>query len=317
MIETRYPIVRQVSHSDDFSEASFVVEPLDRGYGTTLGNALRRVLLSSLPGAAVTSIRIEGVFHEFSTIPGVIEDITEIILNIKGIRARMHEEGPKVVYIATEEGRSGKVLAGDIVRDDGIEIVNTDHEICTLNGDTRLFMELTMEWGRGYVPAERNKSPNSPIGVIPIDSIFTPVRKVNYNVADTRVGQITDFDSLTLDITTDGTLTAGEALGKAAEILIEHLSLFTGISNTNDEPEEDEDVLADEKNELLSTPIEDLDFTVRTYNCLKRANINEVADLVAKSERDMMKVRNLGKKSLEEVILKLEDLNLSLAEADE
>lgn len=317
MIETRYPIVRRGEQNEDESYGEFIVEPLDRGYGITLGNALRRVLLSSLPGAAVTSIRIEGIFQEFSTVPGVIEDITEIILNVKGIRAKMHGSGPKIVYISTEEGRGGEVTAGDIVRDDDVEITNPEQIICTLNGDARLFMELTVDEGRGYVTAERNKTPNSPIGVIPIDSIYTPVRRVNYGVVDTRVGQFTDFDKLNLEIWTDGTVTASDALAMAADILIDHLGLFTSVSNAPIETKSVSNPGHDGNRELLATPIEDLGFTVRTYNCLKRAAINEVADLVAKSEADMMKVRNLGKKSLEEVVLKLDEMGLTLADADE
>lgn len=317
MIETRYPIVRRGQQNEDESYGEFIVEPLDRGYGITLGNALRRVLLSSLPGAAVTSIRIEGIYQEFSTVPGVIEDITEIILNVKEIRAKMHGHGPKIVYISTEDGRTGQVTAGDIVRDDDVEITNPEQVICTLNGESRLFMELTVDEGRGYVSAERNKTPNSPIGVIPIDSIFTPVRKVNYDVTDTRVGQFTDFDKLTLEVWTDGTISASDATSLASDILIDHLGLFTGVSNAPTEAKSQNNVGHDSSRELLDTPIEDLNFTVRTYNCLKRAAINEVADLVAKTEADMMKVRNLGKKSLEEVVLKLDELGLTLADADE
>lgn len=318
MIEIRYPEIRRGQQNEDESYGEFIVEPLERGYGITLGNALRRVLLSSLPGAAVTSIRIESIYQEFSTVPGVIEDITEIILNVKGIRAKLHSNGPKIVYISTEDGRSGVVTAGDIVRDDDIEITNPDHVICTMNGDARLFMELTIDEGRGYIPAERNKQANSPIGVIPVDAIFTPVNKVNYGVVDTRVGQYTDFDKLTLEVWTDGTITAADAIANAADILIDQLGLFTAVSSAPTEPKAVESqVEQNGDRELYDTPIEDLGFTVRTYNCLKRAAINEVADLIAKSEADMMKVRNLGKKSLEEVVLKLEEMGLMLADNNE
>lgn len=314
MLDIRIPTIECLEHNEDQSYGKYSLEPLERGYGTTLGNGLRRVLLSSLEGCAVTTIRVDAVYHEFSTIPGVVEDMTEIILNVKAIRAKLRVDGPKTVYVTTEEGRSGVVTAGDIVHDDELEIVNKDQVIASLNGEGRFYLELTFAKGVGYHSAERNKGPNHPIGVIPIDSIFNPVRKVNYHVENTRVGQITDYDKLTLEIFTDGTIESSEALSKAAEHLIEQLAPFTqlieNLQASEEEPIEEED---NDRNFILDTAIEDLDFSVRTYNCLKRAAINSVGDLVAKTEEDMMKVRNLGKKSLEEVILKLDEMNLKLA----
>ena len=316
MIEIKKPMIERVDDLDDMSYGKFVVEPLERGYGITLGNSLRRVLLSSLPGAAVTALRVDGVLHEFATVKGVIEDMTEIILNVKGIRARLHVDGPKTVYISTEEGRTGVVTAGDIVCDEEVEIMNPDMPIATLNGDGRLFMELTLNKGRGYNTADRNKVSTQMIGVIPIDSIFTPVKKVNYSVENTRVGQFTDYDKLTIEVWTDGTVEVNEALSLGAGILTEHLSLFKALNDTGEVGfTPSEHGVGD--NGKFSTLIEDLDFSVRTYNCLKRAGINSIGDLVARTEEDMMKVRNLGKKSLEEVIQKLEELGLSLAAAEE
>ncbi|MDD3930663.1 MAG: DNA-directed RNA polymerase subunit alpha [Clostridiaceae bacterium] len=317
MIEIKKPMIECVESNEDGSYGKFVVEPLERGYGITLGNALRRVLLSSLPGAAVTAIRVDGVFHEFSTIKGVVEDLTEIILNIKGIRARLHVDGPKTVYISTDEGRSGVVTAGDIVRDDEVEIMNPDHPIATLNGEGRLFMELTLNKGRGYNVADRNKWSNQPIGVIPIDSIFTPVRKVNFNVENTRVGQFTDYDKLTLEIWTDATIEVTESLSLGSSILCDHLNLFTALTDAENGAGFSNSEETSKKSPVLDTAIEDLDFSVRTYNCLKRAGINTIGDLAARTEDDMMKVRNLGKKSLEEVIQKLEELGMSLASKEE
>ncbi|HHU03565.1 MAG TPA: DNA-directed RNA polymerase subunit alpha [Fastidiosipila sp.] len=314
MIEARNTIVEYKKHSEDGSYGLFVAEPLERGYGTTLGNALRRVLLSSLQGSAVTAIRIENVYQEFSTIPGVIEDVTEIILNVKEIRARMRVDGPKTVYISTEEGFSGPVTAGDIIRDDEVEIVNPDLVIANLNGEGRLFMELTFNNGLGYRSAEDNKIDNSPIGVIPVDSIFTPVNKVKYSVTDTRVGQVTDYDKLTLEVWTDGSIKANEALSQASKILTEHLNLFSSISDAEvvADDKEEEAAIEDSVEEDYLIPIEDLNFSVRTYNCLKRANMNTVADMMARSREDMMKVRNLGKKSMEEVDEKLASIGLEL-----
>ncbi len=317
MIEINKPVIRTVDSNDDHSYGKFVIDPLERGYGMTLGNALRRVLLSSLPGAAVTAIRVDGVHHEFSTVPGVVEDMTEMILNVKGIRARLNVEGPKTVFLSTDEGRTGLVTAGDIVRDEEVEIINPDHPICSLNGEGRLFLELTIGAGKGYNSSEQNKWPNQPIGVIPVDSIFTPISKVNFSVEDTRVGQFTDYDKLTMEIWTDGTIAAGEALSKAAAILTSHLSLFLSLDQKTDERQAEEQPEAEERDEALDMVIEDMDFSVRTYNCLKRANINTVGDLTAKTEEEMMKVRNLGKKSLEEILLKLEEYDLVLASSDD
>lgn len=317
MVEIEKPSIQCIEKNEDGSFGRFVIEPLERGYGITLGNSLRRVLLSSLPGAAVTAIRVEGVLHEFSTVKGVIEDMTEIILNVKGIRARLNVDGPKTVYISTDEGRKGIITAGDIVRDSEVEIMNPDHPIATLNGEGRLFMELTLNKGRGYHVAERNKWPNQPIGVIPIDSIFTPVKKVNYTIENTRVGSLTDYDKLTIEVWTDATLQANEALSAGSNILIDHLYLFAALTNAPTGPGFKGPDEHGARNHVLETTIEDLDFSVRTYNCLKRAGINTVGDLVARSEDDMMKVRNLGKKSLEEVIIKLEEMSLTLAPSAE
>jgi DNA-directed RNA polymerase subunit alpha len=277
MIETKKPIIERMDDIDDSYYGKFVVEPLERGYGITLGNSLRRVLLSSLPGAAVTAIRVDGVLHEFASVKGVIEDMTEIILNIKGVRARLHTDGPKTVYISTEEGRTGIVTAGDIVCDDEVEIMNPEHPIATLNGDGRLFVELTLNKGRGYNTADRNKMATQMIGVIPIDSIFTPVKKVNYSVENTRGGQFTDYDKLTLELWTDRTIDVNEALSVGASILTEHLSLFKALGDKEiDKFPPTEPGFGD--NDKFKIPIEDLDFSVRTYNCLKRAGINSIGD---------------------------------------
>ena len=292
----------------------FVIEPLERGFGHTLGNSMRRVLLSSLPGVAVSSVHIEGVQHEFSTIPGVKEDVTEIILNLKTMACRMFCEGPKQLVIDFKGPM--ELTAGDIKTDDEVEIVNKDLHIATLNEDAHLQMQLTLERGRGYVSADKNKNPSMPIGVIPIDSIYTPVKKVNYTVEDTRVGQITDYDKLTLELWTNGTLKPEEAISGAAKILMEHLELFVGLTDqvipvSMVQPEEEK------KDKVLEMTIEELDLSVRAYNCLKRAGINSVAELVQKNEDDMMKVRNLGRKSLEEVQQKLEALGLGLRPIEE
>ena len=318
MFENKNPVVEYSDFNEDGSYGKFVVEPLVRGYGITLGNALRRVLLSSLPGSAVTAIRIDGIYQELSTIPGVVEDITEIILNVKAIRIKMHTEGPKTVYINVEEGKTGEVTAGDIIRDDEVEIVNPDLVLCTLNGKGRLFMELQIETGVGYSSAEKNKVSNRPIGVIPVDSIFNPVRKVDYKVEDTRVGQITDYDKLTMMIWTDGTVAANDALSAASTILTNHLQMFEDLTRSEVQEVAADEVVDDTSdNYIYETLIEDLDFSVRTYNCLKRAGINTVGDLITRTEADMMKVRNLGKKSLEEVILKLAEMELALADNDD
>ncbi len=292
----------------------YVIEPLERGFGQTLGNAMRRVLISSLPGAAVTSMRIEGIQHEFTTVPGVKEDVTEIILNLKRLAVRLHSEGPKTITI----DRKGpcEILAEDLAADEEIEIINRDMHVATLNEDAHLQMTLTFDHGRGYVTAERNKVPNMPIGVIAIDSIFTPIVKVNYYVEDTRVEQMTDYDKLTLEISTNGAIAPNEALSTAAKILTSHLQLFTGLTEKVasvdfSEPENDQ------REKVLEMTIEELDLSVRAYNCLKRAGINSVAELVQRNQEDMMKVRNLGKKSLEEVEQKLAGLGLGLRESEE
>ena len=270
-------------HSEDKTYGLFIAEPLERGYGTTLGNALRRVLLSSLPGSAATSVRIEGIFQEYSTVPGVIEDVTEILLNVKDIRARLHVDGPKTVFINKEAGYQGPVRAGEFNQSDELEIINPDLVIAHMNGDGPLFMGLTFNAGVGYKSAEQNKEMNAPIGVIPLDSIFTPVRKVNFQVEDTRVGQVTDYDKLTLEIWTDGTITAEEALVKAAEILIGHLNLFLSMTHDPVEGEEAPFLVEEKEKSIYDAPIEDLKFSTRIFNSLKRADIHTVADLVARS----------------------------------
>ncbi len=317
MIEIEKPKIEALDLAPDGSYGKFVVEPLERGYGTTLGNSLRRVLLSSLPGVAVTSIKIDGILHEFSTIEGVKEDVTEIVLNIKGLTAKIHGEGPKVVYIEAEE--PGEVTAGSIKCDSEVEILQPDMHIATLGEGAHLFMEITLDKGRGYVPAERNKQLMAPvIGVIPVDSIYTPVLKVNYTVENTRVGQITDYDKLTLEVWTNGIISAKEAISLGAKVLTEHLNLFVDLSGdtyTGNSIMVEKDDKGKEK--VLEMTIEELDLSVRSFNCLKRAGINTVEDLINKSEDEMMKVRNLGRKSLEEVINKLQSLGFTLRDSDE
>ena len=317
MIEIEKPRIEALDLAEDGTYGKFVVEPLERGYGTTLGNSLRRVLLSSLPGVAVTSIKIDGVLHEFSTVEGVKEDVTEIVLNIKGLVVKINGEGPKVVYIEAEG--PGEVTAGSIKCDSEVEILQPDMHIATLGEGAKLFMEITLDKGRGYVPAERNKQLMAPvIGVIPVDSIYTPVIKVNYTVENTRVGQITDYDKLTLELWTNGTISAQEAVSLAAKVLTEHLNLFVDLSGeayTGDSIMVEKDDKGKEK--VLEMTIEELDLSVRSFNCLTRAGINTVEDLINKSEEDMMKVRNLGRKSLEEVINKLASLGFSLYEEEE
>ena len=292
----------------------FVVEPLERGFGHTLGNSLRRVLLSSLPGVAVSSVHIEGVQHEFSTVPGVKEDVTEIILNLKSLAVKMFTDGPKTVSIDVQG--PCEVTAASINADEEVEIINPDMHIATLNEDAHLQMQLTLEKGRGYVSADKNKNSSMPIGVIPVDSIFTPIRKVNYTIEDTRVGQITDYDKLTLEIWTNGTLKPEEAVSGAAKILCSQLELFVSLTDqvlpvSMVQPEENN------QSKVLEMTIEELDLSVRAYNCLKRAGINSVAELVQRNQEDMMKVRNLGRKSLEEVEQKLEALGLGLRPNEE
>ena len=316
MIGIEKPEVKFIGSAEDSAYGSFVVEPLERGFGTTLGNSLRRVLLSSLPGYAITSVKIDNVLHEFSTIPNVKEDVTEIVLNLKGVILKIHGDGPKIMYI--EANGSGEITAGDIKADSEVEILNPDHHIATLDADAHVTMELTADKGRGYVSSDRNKQILDPaIGVIAIDSIYTPVLKVNYTVDNTRVGQITDYDKLTIDVWTDGTISAKEAVSFAAKILTEHLNLFVELS---DEVSNTEIMVVKDDTSMgkvLEMTIEELDLSVRSFNCLKRAGINTVEDLINKTEDDMMKVRNLGRKSLDEVVAKLASLDLSLRDEDE
>lgn len=316
MLEIEKPRIECVEMRDDGSYGKFVVEPLERGYGITLGNSLRRILLSSLPGAAVTTVKIDGVLHEFSTIPGVVEDVTDIILNIKHLAVRMRGDEPRIIRI--EWQGQGDVKARDIICDPDVEVVDGDLHIATVADGGELRMEMTVEKGRGYVPAERNKRPDLPIGVIPIDSIFTPVRKVNYAVDNTRVGQVTNYDKLTLEIWTNGTIRPDEAASLGARILMEHLNLFVGLTSEVSDMEIMVEKEAEEKTrQLEKMSIEELDLSVRSYNCLKRAGINTVAELLEKTDEDMMKVRNLGKKSLEEVKQKLAAIGLSLKQSEE
>ena len=314
MIEIEKPRIVCLETPTDDSYGKYIVEPLERGYGTTLGNSLRRVLLSSLPGTAVTSIKIAGVQHEFSTIPGVKEDVTEIVLNVKSIIARLHTQTPKTVYI--EATGEGEVTAGDIKADGEVEILNPDLHIATLGAGAALSMELTIGHGRGYVSAAKNKTPQMPIGTIPVDSIYKPVLKVNYTVGNTRVGNQTDFDKLTIEVWTDKTITARNALSLAAKILVDHFTIFTDLSETVSGTSTVVEKPEQPKDKVLDMTIEELDLSVRSFNCLKRANINTVADLVSKTQDEMIKVRNLGRKSLEEVEHKLAQLGLSLASDD-
>ena len=314
MIEIEKPQIECIETSGDITYGKYVVEPLERGYGTTLGNALRRVMLSSLPGTAATSIKIAGVQHEFSTIPGVKEDVTEIVLNIKGLLTKLHSESGKTVYI--EAVGPCQVTAGDIKADSEVEVLNPDLHIATLDNGATLNMEITLSHGRGYVPADRNKSSQTVIGVIPVDSIYTPVYKVNYTVEPTRVGTSSDFDKLTLEVWTDGTISARDAVSLGAKILCDHFTLFTDLSeNVGSKPTVVEKGEA-QRDKVLEMTIEELDLSVRSFNCLKRANINTVEDLISKTEDEMMKVRNLGRKSLEEVINKLAMMGLSLADEE-
>ena len=314
MIEIEKPQIECIETPGDVTYGKYVVEPLERGYGTTLGNALRRILLSSLPGTAATSIKIAGIQHEFSTIPGVKEDVTDIVLNVKGIVAKIHGEGMKTVYI--EAVGPCEVTAGDIKSDGEVKVLNPDLHIATLGEGATLNMEITMNHGRGYVSADRNKTPQTVIGVSPVDSIYTPVHKVNYTVENTRVGNMTDFDKLTLEVWTDGTITARDAVSLAAKILCDHFALFTDLSETVGRSSTVVEKTETQRDKVLELTIEELDLSVRSFNCLKRANINTVADLISKTEDDMMKVRNLGRKSLEEVINKLAMMGLSLADDD-
>ncbi len=318
MVEIEKPKIEIVEISEDNRYGKFVCEPLERGYGTTFGNSLRRILLSSLQGAAVTSIRIDGVLHEFSTIPGVRDDVTNIILNLKSLCLKMYSDEPKIIRLDVDGAKD--VTAADITVDSDVEILNPDLHIATLNDEGSLHMEMTVERGRGYAPAEKNKKADHVIGVIPIDSIFSPILRVNYTVADTRVGNVTDYDKLTLEVWTDGSIRPEEALSRAASILIMHLKLFQNMAGMTEEEEKEEGTFIEPQEndtaKVLEMTIEDLDLSVRSYNCLKRANINTVADLTAKTEDEMIKVRNLGRKSLEEVKKKLQELNLSLSQGE-
>jgi DNA-directed RNA polymerase subunit alpha len=315
MIEIEKPRIECVECAEDNTYGRFVIEPLERGYGITLGNSLRRILLSSLPGVAVTSIKIDGVLHEFTTIPGVVEDMTEIILNIKELRFKLHCEGSKTLYIDFEG--EGEIKASDIKPDSDVELLNPDLHIATVSGTNRFFMEINVSHGRGYVPAERNKLPNQPIGIIPIDSIYTPVRKVNYTVENTRVGQITDYDKLSFEVWTDGSIAPDEAISLGAKILSDHLDLFINLTDRAKNAEILVEKGEPERDKILEMTIEELDLSVRSYNCLKRAGINTGEDLISKTEEEMMKVRNLGRKSLEEVVTKLDALGLKLAQSED
>ena len=318
MFDFERPNIEVVEISEDKKYGKFVVEPLERGYGITLGNSLRRIMLSSLPGAAVSQVKIEGVDHEFSSIPGVKEDVTEIIMNIKSLSIKNSSETnePKTAYIDYEG--EGVVRASDIHVDQDIEILNPDLVIATLSGkNTKLYMELTITRGRGYVSADKNKCDDLPIGVIAVDSIYTPVERVNVTVQNTRVGQITDYDKLTLDVYTNGTLVPDEAVSLAAKVLSEHLSLFINLSENAKNAEVMVEKEDDEKEKVLEMSIDELEVSVRSYNCLKRAGINTVEELTNKTSEDMMKVRNLGRKSLEEVLAKLKELGLQLSPSEE
>ena len=313
MVEIEKPRIECIDSQDDVSYGKYIVEPLERGYGTTLGNSLRRILLSSLPGTAATSIKIAGVQHEFSTVPGVKEDVTEIVLNVKKIIAKLHCQGTKTVYI--DAAGECEVTAGDIKADGEVEILNPEQHICSLGPDASFNMEITLSHGRGYVPSDKNKTPNMPIGTIAVDSIYTPVYKVNYTVENTRVGNMTDYDKLTLEVWTDSTISARDAVSLGAKILSDHLSLFTNLSETVASKPTMAEKAETHRDKVLEMTIEELDLSVRSFNCLKRANINNVEDLISRTGEDMMKVRNMGRKSLEEVQNKLA-MGLSLASDD-
>jgi DNA-directed RNA polymerase subunit alpha len=314
MIEIEKPKIETVELSEDARFGKFVVEPLERGYGTTMGNSLRRILLSSLPGAAVTSIQIDGVLHEFSTIDGVVEDVTAIILNLKKLALKIYSDETKTLEI--DAYGEGKVTAADITHDSDVEILNPDLHIATLASNAHLHMRIFAERGRGYRPAEENKRDDQPIGVIPVDSIFTPVSRVTFQVENTRVGQSTNYDKLTLDVWTDGSIRPEEAVSLGAKIFTEHLNIFVSLTDEAQNAEIMVEKEEDQKEKVLEMTIEELDLSVRSYNCLKRAGINSVQELTQKSEEDMMKVRNLGRKSLDEVKAKLHELGLSLRNDD-
>ena len=314
MVEIEKPRIECIDSQEDVSYGKYIVEPLERGYGTTLGNSLRRILLSSLPGTAATSIKIAGVQHEFSTVPGGKEDVTEIVLNVKKIIAKLHCQGTKTVYI--DAAGECEVTAGDIKADGEVEILNPEQHICSLGPDASFNMEITLSHGRGYVPSDKNKTPNMPIGTIAVDSIYTPVYKVNYTVENTRVGNMTDYDKLTLEVWTDSTISARDAVSLGAKILSDHLSLFTNLSETVASKPTMAEKAETHRDKVLEMTIEELDLSVRSFNCLKRANINNVEDLISRTGEDMMKVRNMGRKSLEEVQNKLAMMGLSLASDD-
>ena len=314
MVEIEKPRIECIDSQEDVSYGKYIVEPLERGYGTTLGNSLRRILLSSLPGTAATSIKIAGVQHEFSTVPGVKEDVTEIVLNVKKIIAKLHCQGTKTVYI--DAAGECEVTAGDIKADGEVEILNPEQHICSLGPDASFNMEITLGHGRGYVPSDKNKTPNMPIGTIAVDSIYTPVYKVNYTVENTRVGNMTDYDKLTLEVWTDSTISARDAVSLGAKILSDHLSLFTNLSEAVASKPTMAEKAETHRDKVLEMTIEELDLSVRSFNCLKRANINNVEDLISRTGEDMMKVRNMGRKSLEEVQNKLAMMGLSLASDD-
>ena len=314
MVEIEKPRIECIDSQEDVSYGKYIVEPLERGYGTTLGNSLRRILLSSLPGTAASSIKIAGVQHEFSTVPGVKEDVTEIVLNVKKIIAKLHCQGTKTVYI--DAAGECEVTAGDIKADGEVEILNPEQHICSLGPDASFNMEITLSHGRGYVPSDKNKTPNMPIGTIAVDSIYTPVYKVNYTVENTRVGNMTDYDKLTLEVWTDSTISARDAVSLGAKILSDHLSLFTNLSETVASKPTMAEKAETHRDKVLEMTIEELDLSVRSFNCLKRANINNVEDLISRTGEDMMKVRNMGRKSLEEVQNKLAMMGLSLASDD-
>ena len=315
MIEFEKPNIECLEVDDNKNYAKFVCEPLERGYGVTIGNSLRRILLSSLTGCAITSVKIDGVLHEFSSIPNVVEDVPEIILNLKNVRLKFSENEEKVMRINFKG--EGEVTAGDIVTDGTVEVLNPDLHIATVAEGGQLIMELTADMGRGYTPSEKNKKPNQDISVLPIDSIYTPVKKVNYQVKNTRVGQMVDYDKLIIEVWTDGSLKAHEALSLAAKVMTEHLELFIDLSETTKSTQVMVEKEEFKKEKVLETSIEELELSVRSFNCLKRAGISTVEDLTNKTEDEMTKVRNLGKKSLDEVTEKLHSLGLSFKEDDE
>ncbi len=310
MIEIEKPKIECINKNEHQHYGKFVVEPLERGYGTTLGNALRRILLSSLTGAAVTSVKFEDALHEFSTLPGVQEDTVQIILNLKSLIMKIHDDEPHTLVIDCSQ--PGIITAGEITAPAEVDIINSDLPIATLEKGGRLYMEITAVNGRGYVPAERNKTPYQPIGIIPVDSIFSPIRRVNYQVQNTRVGQVTDYDKLTLEVWTDGSLKPDEAISQSAAILSKHLRQFINLTEKIDEVEEVDDPEEEDREKMLEMTIEELDLSVRSFNCLKRAGINTLGELTQKTAEEMMKIRNLGKKSMEEIQQKLDELDLSL-----